>query len=238
MDTTVYILSARSRPHPQDADAAQPRDLGQEAYLRLKAAIRDGTFRSGARLTELDMSAWLGMSRTPAREAIHRLEADGLVSHEPRRGLTVTRPDHQMMVELYVMRESLEGTAARLAAQHANETEIEAMTALVAREAAYRGDAAGLSAINQALHRLIHMAAHNRFLLRSLSGLADTMTLLPTMLGDPDRAAQSHAEHRLVLEAIQARQPPAAEEAMRAHLRSAQRHRLSGFMQTDSVAVV
>ncbi len=234
MDTTVYILAARSRSNPDDIanPPAQPRDLGLEAYNRLKDAIRAGIFRSGARLTELDVSAWLGMSRTPAREAIHRLEADGLVSHEPRRGLTVTRPDHQMVVELYVMREALEGTAARLAAQHANDTEIEALAELVAREPAHADDAAALSAINQTLHRLIHMAAHNRFLLRSLSSLADTMTLLPTMLGDPDRAEQSHAEHRQVLDAIQRRQPPAAEEAMRLHLRSAQRHRLSGLMQT------
>ncbi len=203
-----------------------------EAYHRLKDAIRAGTFPSGARLTELDVSAWLGMSRTPAREAIHRLEADGLVGHEPRRGLTVTRPDHQMVVELYVMREALEGTAARLAAQHANDTEIEALGALVAREQTPGLDAAALSAINQTLHRLIHMAAHNRFLLRSLSALSDTMTLLPTMLGDPDRAQQSHEEHLQVLEAIQRRQPAAAEEAMRRHLRSAQRHRLSALIQT------
>jgi DNA-binding GntR family transcriptional regulator len=234
LDTTVYILTSRSRSNPDAtvSPGAPPRDLGVEAYHRLKDAIRAGVFPSGARLTELDVSAWLGMSRTPAREAIHRLEADGLVSHEPRRGLTVTRPDHQMVVELYVMREALEGTAARLAAQHANDTEIEALTTLVAQERVPGTEAASLSAINQKLHRLIHMAAHNRFLLRSLSSLSDTMTLLPTMLGDPERAQQSQEEHAQVLAAIERRHPGAAEEAMRTHLRSAQRHRLSALIQT------
>jgi DNA-binding GntR family transcriptional regulator len=206
--------------------------LGLEAYTRLKEAIRDGTFASGARLTELDVSAWLGMSRTPAREAIHRLETDGLVTHEPRRGLIVTRPDHQMVVELYVMREALEGTAARLAAQHANDVEVEALGDLVASEPEHQDDPVALSRINQRLHRLIHVSAHNRFLLRSLSSLSDTLTLLPTMLGAPERAQQSHTEHVQVLESIQRRNPDAAEAAMRAHLRSAQRRRLSALVQT------
>ena len=222
-------MSVRSIPKPETTPTT-PRDLGLEAYARLKDAIRDGTFAAGARLTELDVSAWLGMSRTPAREAIHRLEVDGLVSHEPRRGLVVTRPDHQMIVELYVMREALEGTAARLAAQHANDMEIEALAALTARETLPNQASV---AINQRWHHLIHMSAHNRFLLRSLSGLADTMALLPTMLGDQARADQSHAEHIQVLHAIQQRQPAAAEDAMRAHLRSAQRYRLSGLVQTS-----
>jgi DNA-binding GntR family transcriptional regulator len=233
LDTTVYILSVRSIPKPE-TNPATPRDLGLDAYARLKDAIRDGTFAAGTRLTELEVSAWLGMSRTPAREAIHRLEVDGLVSHEPRRGLVVTRPDHQMIIELYVMREALESTASRLAAQHANEMEIEALADLLARETLPGQAPAVLSAINQHWHHLIHMSAHNRFLLRSLSGLADTMALLPTMLGDKGRAEQSHAEHVQVLQAIQQRQPAAAEEAMRVHLRSAQRGRLSGLVQTPA----
>jgi len=234
LDTTVYILTARSRHIPKNSSQTEakslPRDLGLEAYAKLKDAIRDGTFPSGSRLTELDVSTWLGMSRTPAREAIYRLEADGLVAHEPRRGLTVTRPDHQMVVELYVMREALEGTAARLAAQHANDTEIEALAELVAGETDAIGDVRALSSLNQRLHRLIHVSAHNRFLLRSLSSLSDTMTLLPSMLGAVFRAKQSHAEHKLVLDAIQRRDMAGAEEAMRLHLRSAQRHRLSALV--------
>jgi len=218
----VYSMARKSRP-----PAANPtRDLGLEAYDRLKEAIRDNTFPSGTRLTEADLSVWLGMSRTPAREALHRLEADGLVGHEPRRGLVVTRPDHQTIVELYVTREALEGTAAGLAAQHAGNAEIEAMGKLVAAEPDC-ADAAALSMLNQRLHRLIHVSAHNRFLLRSLSTLSDTMTLLPTMLGDPARAAQSHAEHRRVLAAIAQHDTAGAEEAMRFHLRSAQHHRVS-----------
>ena len=222
-------MTNRSRPTSETIQPAL-RDLGPEAYNRLKAAIRDGVFPSGTRLTELEVSAWLGMSRTPAREAIHRLEVDGLVSHEPRRGLVVTRPDHQMVVELYGMREALEGTAARLAAQHAGDIEVEALAALVASEMAPDQSPVARSTANKRLHHLIHVSARNRFLLRSLSILSDTMALLPTMLGDEERAKRSQVEHEAVLNAIQQRQPGAAEEAMRTHIRSAQLHRLSGLV--------
>jgi DNA-binding GntR family transcriptional regulator len=74
------------------------------------------------------------------------------VTHEPRRGLTVTRPDHQQVVELYVMREVLEGAAARLAAQHASETEIAAMAEIVEHEPVCFGDGQALAQVNQRLH--------------------------------------------------------------------------------------
>jgi DNA-binding GntR family transcriptional regulator len=209
-------------------------DLGQEAYVRLKEAIREGAFRLGERLTELDVAARLGISRTPVREAIHRLEAEGLITYEPRRGVTVTRPNHLMIIELYVMREALEGTAAKLAAQHASETELAALVELIESEAEHLTDGAELSRLNQKIHRLIYFAAHNRYLLRSLSGLADTMTLLPTMLDDLERAKEAHEEHLRLLAAIRARDPAAAEEAARAHLRSAQRHRLSWLLHNEA----
>ena len=185
MNTRVYNSVQKVLP---------PLDLGQDTYARLKEAIRDGTFKVGERLTELEVAARLKVSRTPVREAMHRLEADGLLSYEPRRGVTVTRPDHQMIVELYVMREALEGTAAALAAQHASSIEVAALAELIERETGYLGNGAELSRINQQVHRLLYFAAHNRYLLRSLSTLADTMTLLPTMLGDEERAKEWFSE--------------------------------------------
>ena len=71
-----------------------PRDLGQEAYERIRGAIRDGSLPPGLRLTETDLAARFGVSRTPMRQAIARLESEGLLTHDPRRGLSVTRPDH------------------------------------------------------------------------------------------------------------------------------------------------
>lgn len=208
------------------------RDRGEGAYARIRAAIREGSLAPGERLTETDLAARFGVSRTPVRQAIARLEAEGLLTHEARRGLTVTRPDHQQVVELYVMREVLEGAAARLAAQHASETEIAAMAEIVQAEPAAFGDARALAEINQRLHGLLYLAAHNRYLLRSLEQLAATMSLLPTLLTRGGRAEQAHAEHRAILDAVGARDGDAAEDAARAHARAAQKHRLAWMVGT------
>jgi len=215
--------------------APAPRDLGQDAYGRIRAAIRDGTLAPGLRLTEMDLAARFGVSRTPVRQAIARLEAEGLLTHEPRRGLTVTRPDHAQVMELYVMREILEGAAARLAAQHATETEIAAMAELVAAEAGLLDDARRLMELNLRLHGLLYLAAHNRYLLRSLEQLSATMALLPSLLMHGNRAAAAHAEHRVILDTLSRRDGTGAEEAARAHARAALRQRLAWMVDTQGV---
>jgi DNA-binding GntR family transcriptional regulator len=213
----------------------EARDLGQEAYDRIRAAVRDGTLVPGLRLTETDLAARFGVSRTPVRQAIARLEAEGLLTHEARRGLTVTRPDHAQVVELYVMREVLEGAAARLAAQHASPTEIGAMAELIAEEPALFQEARALAETNQRLHGLLYLAAHNRYLLRSLEQLGATMALLPSLLTVGGRAAQAHAEHQAMLAALRARDGDAAEAAARAHAQASQRHRLAWLVRTVGV---
>jgi DNA-binding GntR family transcriptional regulator len=209
-----------------------PRDLGQEAYDRIRAAIRDGTLQPGLRLTETDLAARFGVSRTPVRHAIARLEAEGLLTHEPRRGLSVTRPDHQQVIELYVMREILEGAAARLAAQHATETELATMAELVEAEPAAFTDPAALADLNQRIHGLLYLAAHNRYLLRSLGQISATIALLPTLLTVDGRAEQAHDEHAVLLAALRRRDGDAAEDAARVHARAAQRHRLAWLVKT------
>lgn len=207
----------------------------QDAYQRVREAIRDGTLPPGVRLTETDLAARFGVSRTPIRQAIARLEAEGLLTHEPRRGLSVTRPDHSQVVELYVMREILEGAAARLAAQHASETEIDAMEELVAGEVALFADAPRLATVNQRLHGLLYLAAHNRYLLRSLEQLAATMALLPSLLTIGGRAQQAHGEHLTLLAALRARDGEAAAEAAKLHARAAQRQRLAWLADLSGV---
>ncbi len=208
-----------------------PRDLGQEAYDRIRSAIRDGALAPGLRLTETDLASRVGASRTPIRQAIARLESEGLLTRDPRRGLSVTRPDHQQVIELYVMREILEGAAARLAAQHATETEIDAMAELVEAEPASFDDAVSLAEVNQRLHGLLYLAAHNRYLLRGLEQISATISLLPTLLTQDGRAQKAHREHRAILAALRRRDGEAAEAAARAHARAAQRHRLAWLVK-------
>jgi DNA-binding GntR family transcriptional regulator len=207
------------------------RDLGHVAYLRIREAIRDGSLGAGTRITELDLTQRLGLSRTPVREAIYKLEAEGLLSHEARRGFVVTKPDHQMIVELYSMREALEGTASRLAAQHASDAEIEALQELIGAEAHALGDAAAMSQINDRIHGLICLSAHNRYLLRGLDTISATVSLLPTLLGDPEHAREAHEQHSAIVDRIRARDPEGAETAARLHIVSAGRRRVGQLVR-------
>jgi DNA-binding GntR family transcriptional regulator len=206
--------------------AAPPRDLAKEAYVSLREEISDGTLSPGTRITETDISERLNMSRTPVREAIYKLESEGLLTHVPRSGLVVTRLDHQMIMELYTLREALEGTAARLAAQHASDIEIEALTELIEKAGAQLSDGKEFAGLSDKIHGLIYLAAHNRFLLRSLENIASTLSLLPRLSGGSAMLAEWHRQHQLIVAAIQNRDPDAAEAAARTHIRTARKLRL------------
>jgi DNA-binding GntR family transcriptional regulator len=221
MDIARYIADLLSRNDQHYASRSEA------AYDLLRVAIMDGVLQPGQRLREIDVSDWLGMSRTPVREAFRRLERDGLISFVPHKGMTVTVLDHSAVMELYRMREVLEGTAASLAAQHATEAEIAVLRDMIDQEPGLTGDAKALAAHNVAFHNTIYAAAHNRYLLRSLNGLRDSMALLgETTYSVPGRIDSALPEHRSVVAAITRRDPEAADRTMRAHLSGAQHARL------------
>ena len=208
---------------PTDVSSSQ----GASAYGRLLDEIRSGALPPGARLLETELAERLAVSRTPVREAIRRLEADGLVAHMPRAGATVRRLDYAEIMELYEMRVVLEGTAARLAARSASEVEFDELDAIDDDMLAADGDGATLFALNQQFHRTLIDAARNRFLVQSVSAVHTTLLILgPSTLARADRAEAAVDEHRAIVAALRARDGAAAEAAMRAHMEQAQRTRL------------
>ncbi|WP_417743196.1 GntR family transcriptional regulator [Salipiger sp.] len=199
---------------------------GNTAYARLIAELRDGRLNPGDRLRETDLAERLGVSRTPIREAIRQLEADGVVTHLPRQGASVRTLDYAEVMELYEMRAVLEGTAARLAARAASDIEIEEL-ADMNRQMSELGDAPDAFVLNRQFHAALLDAAKNRFLARSIHVLQKALMILgPTTLTEPDRAHKAVEEHFEVLDAIQARDGARAENAMRAHIEAAQRVRV------------
>ncbi len=207
----------------------KPRKLtANEAFETIRNKILTGRIKPGDRLHEGELATELGLSRTPVREAIRRLESDGLVVHEPHRGVTVNRLDNQAVSELYTIREVLEATAAALAAQHASEMEIAALSDLLARQKPDDANPAEASRLNRIFHRAICDGAHNRYLNRTLDGLAQSMALLGrTTLSLPGRQAEAIGEHTAILDAIARRDPAGAEAAARKHIRSAHKARLA-----------
>ena len=215
------------KPHSDPADAAGTESRGEIAYTRLKASIRAGELKPGQRIRENEMASKLDMSRTPVREALRRLEADGLLTFAPYRGMVISELDHQAVMELYQMREVLEGTAAGLAARHASEAEIGILQDLVAADKGSAADPKEVSTHNRQFHGAVYRAAHNRYLLKTLNVLGDAMALLGmTTMSLTGRSDTAREEHAAIVAAISAHDPATAESAARKHIREAQRSRL------------
>lgn len=204
-------------------------------YSTLRAAICEARLRPGDRLRETEVAGRLGVSRTPVREALKRLESEGLLAFAPGRGLIVAELDQQQVLELYSLREVLEGAAASLAAQHASEVETRALRDLVARQAEVPPeDLAAQIQVNQHFHQMIYRAARNRYLLEALNSLRDSLALLrDTTYAAPDRPAAALQEHQRIADAIERRDVAAAESAARHHIRTAGQVRLSMLFEAD-----
>jgi DNA-binding GntR family transcriptional regulator len=209
-------------PDTAQTDASQ----GHDAYTRLLTEIRQGRLSPGDRLTETELAARLGTSRTPVREAIRLLEADGLVIHTPRVGAVIRQLDYAEITELYEMRGVLEGTAARFAARAAYPSEIDEMAAINAEMAAALADVDRLYEANRLFHDILRNAARNRFLLRAVEAVQKTLLILgPSTMEEGTRAEAAVAEHARLIDALRARDGDEAEAAMRAHIEAAHRAR-------------
>jgi DNA-binding GntR family transcriptional regulator len=219
--------SAAARPTRRPPHAAKP-SRGAQAYDALRREILAGNLAPGTRLIEVDLAARLGLSRTPVRAALARLESDGLVANDPGSGLIVTRLDHGMVGELYVIREVLEGTAARLAARHASDIEIAMLRDIARRDLDAMDDPERLAANNRLLHQTLYRYAHNRYLLKTLNSLQEAMVLLgPTAMNLAERRRQAYDEHHAIIDALEARDADRAEALMREHVRGAYKSHLA-----------
>jgi len=198
----------------------------ESAYQAIRTAIRSGTLKPGERVMEVEIGEWLGISRTPVREALRRLETEGMLEIEPRVGLVVASLSRQAVMELYAMRELLEVTAAGLCARNATQLEIVELGELVRLELQIN-DADALVAHNRRFHNAIHHGAHNRYLTKSLNAVNDSMWLLgPSQMRLPHRAKQAAREHAALFAAIEKRDPATAEAAAQLHILHAQKERM------------
>lgn len=173
------------------------------------------------------MARQLGVSRTPVREALGRLLARGLVESSPGRGLVVRNLSTGEVIELYAMREIIEGAAAHLAAQQASQPEIDHLGDLAAEFRASFDDPQSMARCNRRLHEAIYRAAKNRYFDSASRELQDAIALVgPTTYTLADRPAAAAEEHEQIIKAIGKRDAALAEQLARAHIREALRTRL------------
>lgn len=189
-----------------------------DAYSMILEAIDLGVYRPGDRLVESELAERFGVSRTPIREALQRLETQSLLARDGR-SLMVASLDHNQMAELYVVRRELEGLAASLAAQHATTEEVQILRDMVEADNQLTEDPAALARANRRFHKQIHLASHNRYLVQQLDLVHRTMALMATTsLAAEGRGAIAQAEHDAIVKAIEKRDSKAAFEALREHI--------------------
>jgi len=198
----------------------------KDAYQLILDAIDTGIYRPGDRLVESELAERFGVSRTPIREALQRLETQSMLSRDGR-SLIVASLDHNQLAELYVVRTELEGLAARLAARHATPEEVRVLRAMVEDDRKIINDSKALSRANRRFHKQIHLASHNRYLVQQLDLVHRSMALLATTsLAVEGRGLAALGEHDRIVAAIEAGDGDAAYMALKDHISHAFETRL------------
>ena len=193
----------------------------KDAYTLILEAIDTGIYRPGDRLVESELAERFGVSRTPIREALQRLETQSLLTRDGR-SLIVASLDHNQLSELYVVRAELEGLAARLAARHATAEEARVLRDMVEADQALLGNPKGLARANRRFHKQIHLASHNRYLVQQLDLVHRSMALMATTsLAAEGRGEVALAEHAAIVTAIENRDEMGAYQALKDHISKA-----------------
>ena len=191
----------------------------------IRNEIKTGRLAPGQRLIEAELCATVGASRASIREALGRLEADGLVEIEHQKGARVRRLTNQDARNIYQIREALEGTAARLAAENVDHGRYRSR--LKALEDKFRAENTDSPATylayngyNEQFHRLIVEMSENSRLVRLVEQMQHAAFLmLIQSISNPQAVKKAHAEHTPIYTAIMEGDPIRAERAMRAHIR-------------------
>ena len=211
----------------------QTRPSQVDAYDLILDAIDMGVYRPGDRLVESELAERFGVSRTPIREALQRLETQSLLTRDGR-SLIVASLDHAQTAELYAVRTELEGLAARLAAKHAAEEEVSVLRQMIEADAALLDDPVSLSRANRRFHHQIHLASHNRYLVQMLDLVHRSMAFMATTsLAAEGRGPTALEEHAAIVDAIAAGDGDRAAGTLRDHLSRAFETRLMARAAAD-----
>ena len=198
------------------------RSLGQDVYGKLKQAIVKGDLPPDSRLIESRMANVMGISRTPVREAIHKLEREGLLRHNPSGGFFVVGLTRSDIEETFGIRSVLESYAARLAAaHHKGEEELDPLEQKIHKYQLYlaRGDLKALLRINTEFHDLLYALSRSPRLIKMISDLQDPIyRFRQVLLKTEENARISNEDHKLMLKLISKRDLEGVESLVREHI--------------------
>jgi DNA-binding GntR family transcriptional regulator len=220
-----------NRPAPERADvesiepirfdSGEVSSIADVVYRRLKQAIVAGAFAPGERMSERSIATRLGTSTTPIKRALHRLHVEGLVEIRPRKGTFVSEFDPANLEENSMVRATLEGLAARFAAQKATDADRAAIAAQIEEMRRYttQHDRDAMIDSNYRFHLVIHDTARNPYVKQLLSVLRGLDRSVRTRaLIDEREADVGFAEHRQIADAVISGNAELAEQQMKRHI--------------------
>ena len=212
--------------------SGRAKSLEEMTYERLETDILDGYYKKGDALTELSLSARLGVSRTPVRSALHRLAEEGLVEITPNRGAVVVGVTTDDLIDTYRIRMRLEGLASAMASARISKEELDALNERLELSEYYIGknDTEHLKELDTEFHSVIFDASGNRMLARILSELHKNIKSYRRLsLTVPGRLEHSLKEHREILEAIKNGDAELAERLTSLHVERAMNNMIAAM---------
>ena len=222
----------------KDLGRLQPIVLNSYKPLRevvcetLRQAIRDGVFKPGERLMEVPLAEELGVSRTPVREAIRKLELEGFVVMIPHRGTYVADISLKDVTQVFEIRSALEELAAQLAAERITPDEIEFLERMLVEIGTFMEEK-NMDKVVEAdinFHEVLYKASRNELLVEIIHNLREQTLRFRTMsMNQPGRLVKTWEEHRLLVEAIADRNPAQAREIARIHMEHSEQALLKGM---------
>ena len=203
-------------------------------YEQLKAAIVEGELPPGQALVETALADAYGVSRTPVREALHRLQQDGLVERVDR-GLRVVEGNAERILEIYEVRVVLEAAACAAAARRHSDVDLARLRGLLEATPGEDADPSTKATWNRQFHQAVWHATHNETLIEMLSRLEVHLRRYPaTTLVYPGRWEESLADHAELLDAIAASDEERAQEIGRRHMTRARDIRLRMWQEQQA----
>ncbi|TDF98829.1 GntR family transcriptional regulator [Paenibacillus piri] len=202
--------------------SSQVLSIREMVYETLKEAILTGNIAQGAHLKERDIAENFGVSTTPVKEALRRLDQEGLVITKPRIGTFVSTNIMSSVEEITWAKSALEGVAARLAAIKITDGEIETLRQHIEKieKATEADDSALLYELNPAFHAMILSIAKNDYIVQQIAAVrAFDKVVRKQALSDIEELDRAYKEHYSIFEKISQRDPDGAEDAMRTHIR-------------------
>ena len=202
-------------------DIQNHKPLREMVYEELKMQILTGEIVPGTRMMEVELAGEMGVSRTPVREAIRKLEKEGLVTIEPRRGAYASRISTQDMIEILEVRQDLEGLAAYFAASRMSPENLEQLREISANynKAVEEGNMSDLIHYDTGFHRLIVDSCRNKILVNMVEQLQELVLRFRYIYYDNfKRAEKMPAEHQEILDAIASGDADRARNAADLHI--------------------